>query len=162
MILIGQQPRAHQIDGQPDAGDRDRLVVFDRDRIEETGYRFIPDEERDQQQDERACEGGQFAELAGAEREPRVGGVAARKAIGQRGDRERGDVGRHVDAVGHHGHRAEQGSAGDFRDHGGRRERDHEPGAPLVTVMLLAEEDMGVMPAIERVRVHGRPPFGLV
>jgi hypothetical protein len=51
-------------------------------------------------------------------------------------------MGRHVPAVGQQRHRAEDRAAGDLGHHHGRGQADDHPGAPLVAVMRLAQEDV--------------------
>ena len=72
---IPQQPGTQQIDCQSEHGDQQRLVEPDRDRSEQADRALVPDQDRDQGQDDGAREGGKLAELAGPEREPRVVGV---------------------------------------------------------------------------------------
>ncbi len=86
---------------------------------------------------EKAAE---LAELAGAERKPRVGGMAAGEQISKPGDRQRRDMGRHVPAVGDERDRAEQRAADDLGHHHDRRQRDHAPGAPLMRAVMLRRE----------------------
>jgi hypothetical protein len=64
-------------------------------------------------------------------------------------------MGRHVPAVGHHRHRAEERAADDLRHHHRDGQRDHKPGAPFVAVVLGAEEHVRVLPGLDRMGVHG-------
>ena len=155
MILVEQQPGAHQIDRQAYHRQRDRFAEMDDDRRIEPRQRLVADRRRDQSEDHGAAKRRQFAHLAGAESEARIVRVAAREAVGERRDRERAGMGRHVPAVGHHRHRAEDGAADDLRHHHGGGERDHEPGAPFVPVVLGAQEHVGVLPGLDRMGVHG-------
>jgi hypothetical protein len=52
-------------------------------------------------------------------------------------------------AIGQQRHRSEHCSSGDLTDHHRYRQRDHKPGAALVAVVALAEEDVIVGPLIE-------------
>ena len=103
-----EQERADDIDDQSQHGDRDRLVEADRYRRDEARDRFVTDQHRNHQKYDGAGEAGEVAELAGAEGEARILGVAPRIAIGQRGEQERAGMGRHVQAVGDERDRAEQ------------------------------------------------------
>src|SRR6185437_446019 len=53
-------------------------------------------------------------------------------------------------------------TADNLRHHRRRSQRDHEPGAPFVAVMLGAEEDMVVLPGFDRMRVHRAPVLDAV
>src|SRR5258708_8726431 len=64
---------------------------------------------------------------------------------------------RHVQPVRNQRHRAEQQPTGDLADHHRRGERDHRPGLPLVAAMRGADEDMRMLPVLDRLRMHGFP-----
>ena len=156
VVTVEQQPGARQVNQQPDRCQCDRLAEMDGDRRIKPRQRLVADRRRDQRQDHGAAERRQFAHLAGAEGEARVVRMAAREAVGERRDGERAGVRRHVPAVGHHRHRAEQGAADDLRHHHRRGKRDHEPGAPLVAVVLGPQENVAVLPGLDRMGVHRR------
>ncbi len=137
-----EQERAHDIDDQSKRGDRDRLVEADRHRRNEARDRLVTDQERNHQKHDGAGEAGEVAELAGAEGEARVVGVAPRIAVGQRREQERAGMGRHVQAVGHERDRAEQQAADDFGHHHDGAKHDHRPGSALVLVVAFAQENV--------------------
>src|SRR6266516_931475 len=83
-----EQEHAGDIDDQAEPGDGDRLVEADRNGPDKPRKRLVTDEERDHGKYDGAGETGEIAELAGAEAEAVVGGVAARVAIGQRGEEQ--------------------------------------------------------------------------
>ena len=68
VVIVAQEEGAHQIDREAQKRDRDRLVERDRDRVEQPGDRLVGDQQRDHREHDRAGEGGEVAELAGAER----------------------------------------------------------------------------------------------
>jgi len=160
MLVVGQQPGAGEVHREAHARDRDRLIELDRHRVEEPHDRLVGDQDRDQCQDDGARKGCQLAKLAGAERESRVIGVAAGETVGKRRDHQCGDVGRHMRAVGDDRHRTEQAAADKLDHHGGGGQCHHQPGAPLVVGVFLAEEDVAVAPTIERMGMHGEAPRG--
>jgi hypothetical protein len=43
--------------------------------------------------------------------------------------------------------------------HHGGRQADHEPGAPFIALMSAAQEDVIVLPTVERVAVHAGSYF---
>ena len=100
IVAIAQQPRADEVDTKAQRRDRYRLAIRNRNRMNQPGYAFIENLNRDQAQDNRAGKGGKVAELAGAEGETRIARVLARKQIGSGGDPQRGRVGCHVPAIG--------------------------------------------------------------
>jgi hypothetical protein len=144
MTAAAEQEHAGDIDDQSEHGDRDRLVEADRHRCKQARDRLVTDEDRDHRQHDGAGEAGEVAELAGAEGEARVVGMAPRIAVGERREQERAGMGRHVQAVGDQRDRAEQQAADDLGDHHDGAQHDHRPGAALVLVMAFAEEDVAV------------------
>ena len=101
MIMAGaQHPGAEQIDQKPHRGDGGRLGIVDGHGLEQPRRRFVADHQGDQGQHDGAGKAREIAQLAGAEGEARVAGVAAREAVGEGGDGERPGMGRHVPAVG--------------------------------------------------------------
>ena len=143
---IPQQPGTEQIDCQAEHGDQERLVESYRNRGEQAHRALVPDQERDQGQDDGAREGGKLAELAGPEREPRVVGMRAREPVGERRDCQRGRVRGHVPAVGGECHRAVERAGDDLGDHRDRGERHHQPGPPFVPAVRSAEKHVAVLP----------------
>ncbi|GAA0006590.1 hypothetical protein BRDID11002_65960 [Bradyrhizobium diazoefficiens] len=154
IVAAAQQPRAGEVDAKTERRHRDRLAIDDRHRREEPQHALIGDLDRDQPEDDRAGEGGEIAELAGAEGEMRIAQVPAREAVGERGNAERGCVRAHVPAVGEQRHRAEQRAGDDLADHHDQRQDHHEPGAPLVLVVLLAQESVVMGPLLDGMGMH--------
>ena len=144
MPAAAQQQHAGDIDQQSQHGDRDRLVEADRNRRDEARDGLVTDEQRDHGEHDRAGESREIAELAGSEREPRVVRVPAGVAIGQRGEQERAGMGGHVHAVRDERNRAEQYPAGDLAHHHETAEPNHQPGPPLVLLVALAQEGVGM------------------
>ena len=87
-------------------------------------------------------------------------GVPAGEQIGEPGDCQRGDVRRHVPAVGDERERAEQRAAGNLDDHHQRRQRHHAPGAPLVLAVMRAEKGVLVRPRSDGMRMHRHLGYG--
>src|SRR6185437_13266347 len=52
-------------------------------------------------------------------------------------------------------------TADNLRHHRRRSQRDHEPGAPFVAIMLGAKEDMAVLPGLDGMSVHETPVLGM-
>lgn len=101
-----------------------------------------------------AGEGREVPELARAEGEARVPGVAPRVAVGQRGDGERGRVRGHVPAVRHEREGAERRASADLGRHHNQRKPDDEPDAALALGVARTEEDVIVGPGVEGPVVH--------
>ena len=137
---------------------RTGLAESDRHRVHQAHGGFEQDHQRDQREHDGARKARELADLARAEGKPRVGGVAPREPIGERRNRQRRNVRRHVHAIGHHRHRAENRASDGLDDHHGGGERHHQPGAPFVPVVLLAQKEVRMMPLLDRVRVHGLVP----
>src|SRR5262249_3666812 len=156
IVAVTEQPRAEEVDGEPEAGHRYRLAIDDRNRRDQPQHALIGDLDRDDSEDQRTGEGGEIAELAGAEGEADIAGMAPREHVGGAGNSECCRVGAHVPAVGEQRHRAEDRARRDLGDHHDDGERYHEPGAALVARMLLAEEDVTMGPMIEGMGVHQR------
>ena len=72
IVLVAQQIGAEQIDAEADDRDRDRLIEGDGHRRDQTLDALVADQERDHGERDGAGEGGEVAELAGAEGEARV------------------------------------------------------------------------------------------
>ena len=145
MVVVTQQPGADQIHGQADGGDQDRLRKVDRHRTGEPQKAFPADQQRDQRQHHGAGEAGEVAELAGTEGEARVARLLAGIEIGQRADQHRRRMRRHVPAVRYQRHRAVGGAGDDLDHHHRSRQRDHEPGAARIAVVIVAEIDVLVV-----------------
>ena len=154
IMAVAQQPRAGEVDAEAEGGDRDGLAIDDRHRREQPQHALIGDLDRDQAQDDRAGEGGEVAELARAEGEMRIPQVPARETVGESSNAKRGRMRAHVPAVGKQRHRAEQRAGDDLADHHDQRQDDHEPGAPLVLVVLLAQKDVVMGPLLDRMGMH--------
>ncbi len=73
---IAQQPGGDQIDEEADDGDENGLREVDRHRRIEPHQAFPADQQRHQRQKHGAGEAGEITELAGAEGEARVVGLA--------------------------------------------------------------------------------------
>ena len=144
MMAAGQQPGAGDIDHETKDRNRDGLVEADGNRVEQARYGFIADQERNHRQNDGAGIPGEIAELAGAERETAIAGIFAGIGIGERGEQQRAGMRRHVQAVGNQRKRAEQGPADDFGNHHDGAEDDHRPGAPLGSVVILAQKQVVV------------------
>ena len=103
-----QQPRARDVDGEAENSDRDRLgEVRSASARTVAPIDFVADQQRDHRQHDGAGEAREIAELAGAEGEARIVGVAARVGVGERRQQQRAGVGAHVQAVGDQRDRAE-------------------------------------------------------
>ena len=155
VLGIEEQPGAQKVHAEADDRHDDRLLEADGDRREQADDRLVADQERDQRQDQGARKSSKVAELAGAVREAGIVGVAAGEVVGQGRDAEGGRVGRHVPPVGHERHRPEDRAGDDLGHHHDRRQTDDDPGAPRVAVMTHAEEDMLMLPSLDRLLVHG-------
>ncbi len=64
-------------------------------------------------------------------------------------------MGRHVQAVGDQGHRAERQPPADLGRHHGRAQADHQPGLARVSVVVLAQEHVVVAQLVDEVGLHG-------
>jgi len=80
--------------------------------------------------------------------------MVTRQRIGEGGDQQRARMGRHVEAVSDERHRAEKATTDDLAHHHGGGEADHHPGLALVLRVLGAEEDVAMLPALERLLMH--------
>src|SRR5262245_55764723 len=77
VVIVAQQKGAHQVDDETQECNRNGLVEGDLDRLEEALDRFVGDQQGHHREHDRAREGGQVAELAGAEGETLVMRIAA-------------------------------------------------------------------------------------
>ncbi len=152
--VLMQQPGADEVDGEAERGQGDRLVEGDRHRMEQPVDALVTDQQCDHRQHDRAGKGGEIAELAGAERETIVAGVAPGIGIGERGDDQRPGMGRHVQPVGDQRHRAPQPAADDLGRHHRAAQPDDSPAAPLVALVMLAQKDVLVAPGLDQFGVH--------
>ena len=84
MTTAAQQPRAHNVDRQPEAGDRDGFGEVYRDWLEQAGDRFITYQDGNHRQHDGARKTRQVAEFACAETEPRIARVPSGIAVGKR------------------------------------------------------------------------------
>ena len=158
MLLVEQQPGAREGDREADAGNQDRFVERDRYRVHEAGKQFHADEQRNEGQYNGAGEPGQLADLASAIGKAWIAGVSPCIAIGEHGDRERRDMGRHVPAVGGQRHRSESRAGDDFGHHHDPGENHYQAGPVLVTVMFIAKKIVGVLPRVDGMTMHFASP----
>jgi hypothetical protein len=86
VMPAGQQPGAGDIDRETKHRNRNRLIEADGNRIEQAGYRFIADQQRNHRQNDGAGISCQIAELAGTERETAIAGIFAGIGISERGE----------------------------------------------------------------------------
>src|SRR5258708_39649841 len=82
MLAAAQEPCARDIYRQAETGDRDRLGKMNGYGSENAADGFIPDQQRDHGEHDRAREAGEVAELAGAECKGWIVGVFAGVSIG--------------------------------------------------------------------------------
>ena len=80
IVFAAQQEGAEQIDAEAGTRDHDRLIEGDRHRRDQALDAFVADQQRDHGERDGAGEGGEVAELAGAEGEPRIVGSVLRQA----------------------------------------------------------------------------------
>jgi hypothetical protein len=161
MSAAAQQPRAGDVDGQAQTGNRNRLSEVDRHRRKETGDRFVADQQRDHGEDDGACETGKVAKLARAERETLIIGKLARVGVGKRREQQRARMCAHMQAVRDERDRAEHQAADNFRDHHRPAEPDDGPRLALAFFVSFAEEHMAMREcrrAAVRI-VHGKSHF---
>ena len=107
MMAAGQQPGARDIDQEAEDRNRDRFVEADGNGIEQARNGFVADQQGDHRQDDGAAVSREIAELAGAEREIAIVRIFAGVGVSQRRQQQRTGMGRHVQAVGDQGQRAE-------------------------------------------------------
>jgi hypothetical protein len=96
---LAQQHGAAERPQEAGHGDRDCFAMGDRSGSQDTTYAFDANRQRDRQQREHAGEGGEFAELSGAEGEARTVRAAVRVKIREGRDAERRGVRAHVPCV---------------------------------------------------------------
>ena len=92
-VVVLEQPSADEVHQEADHGDEDRLVEADRDRTAQADKAFPTDQQCDDSEDGSTTEGGEIAELSGAEGEAGVARVFAGEAIGERRDQKRRGMG---------------------------------------------------------------------
>jgi hypothetical protein len=95
MGAAAQEPCAYDVDGQADAGNRNRLGEVNRDGGQDAGHRFVADQNRDHCQRDGTGETGEIAKFAGTEREVRICGVPPGVGVGKRRQQQRARVGTH-------------------------------------------------------------------
>jgi hypothetical protein len=135
VVAMGvQQGDARQVDHQADHRDRQRPGVVDRVRRGQPGDRLADRRHRHQGEGDRAGEAGQGPDLAGAKGQGVVIGVAAGGRVGEGGQAQGGDVGRHVPAVGEERHRAGRVADHDLDHHGRRGQPDDQAQAALLAL----------------------------
>jgi hypothetical protein len=144
VAAAAEQPDAGHVHGETETGDGNRRAKMDRHRVEEAHDGLVADQQRDHGQHDGAAEAGEIAELAGAEGEAGVMGVAAGEAISEGGQQQCTGMGAHMQPVGDQGDGPEQEAADDFCQHHAGAEGDHPPGTALGLIMVLAEEHMRV------------------
>ena len=144
MMLASQQPGREEVHREADDGDCDGLGEVDGDRGAEAQEAFPADQQCDQCQDNRTREAGEVPQLSRAEGEARIPRMPAGVEIGQGRDQHGGRMGGHVPPVRDQGHGAVDMAGYDLDHHHGRGQGDDEPGAPLVTLVPVAEKDMAV------------------
>jgi hypothetical protein len=98
-VVIAQQPGTDYVDDESERGHRNRLAIGNLHRMEQPDRALIGNLNSDHDQDDRAGEGGEVTELAGAEGEIRITGLPTGEQIGKRCDSESGGVCRHVPAI---------------------------------------------------------------
>jgi hypothetical protein len=149
IMTAAQHEGAGEIDAEAERRNRNRLPVDDGLRRDQPQDTFVGDLNSDQPENDGTGKGREIPELAGAEGEMSVAEMASREAIGKRRNPERGRMRPHMPAIGEQGHRPEQRAGHDLGHHHDQGQDDHDPGAPLVLVMLLAKERVIVRPLVE-------------
>src|SRR5512139_798540 len=153
MVMAGfpavEENRGDDIHRQADNGDDDRFVVAYQLRRRESLHALPGNQYRHGGQDDRTAEGGQVAQLAGPEREARMGPVFSRKGISCCGDGEGSDMGGHVHSVGEQSHRSEQLPGDDLGNHDEERQADRDADAARIATMVGAEEVMVMAPVVD-------------
>ena len=145
MVVIGtshQQQRAHDVDQEAQYRNQRGIAEIDAHRVDQSGDGFARDTERENAEDQRRCEAGQVANLAGAETEFGIIAVFFGIAIGGRRKAESTGMGRHVEAIGEKGHRAGDVTGNDFGDHHHGRKTDYPERSLGVSIMGCAQEDV--------------------
>ena len=160
VMVVVQHHRTDDIHAKAENRDDHRLEILDRNRLIDPHHRFEADADRDHAENERAREAREIAELARAEREVAVLGVAARHPIGPCREPERADMRRHVHAVGQERHRAEGEPGDDLHHHERRGEIDDEARSRFGAAMALAEIDVIVGPGVVVAVVHDGENIG--
>ena len=114
-----EQAQGHQVDQQPQQGDRQHRPPQHRHRFLEAPDRLEHDPAGDAEQDQSVDERRQDLEAMVAVAAARVGGPR-RQAEGDPGQAERGTVGQHVAGIGQQRQGARQPAARRFDQHDGR------------------------------------------
>jgi hypothetical protein len=140
MLAAAEQPRAGDVHGKAEAGDRDRLGEADRHRRENARDRLVADQERDHREDDGAGEPGKVAKFAGAERKTPIVGMPAGIAVGECREQQRPRMRAHMQPVRHQRDRPEQPAADNLGDHHRAAERNHRPCLALALFVSDAEK----------------------
>ncbi len=139
MMVVRQQQRARQIDGQPQPRHPQRLAIGNRAGRQQPVDRFDRNADREHAEQQGAGKARQIADFAGPEHEARIGGMAARIAIGERRQPERADMGSHVDAIGQQRHRPGRQPRCNLDQHRDRGQRDHPQRPAFMGVMASTQ-----------------------
>ena len=160
VVAGAQQPRARDIDGQPQAGDGNGLGEMNGHGREQARNRLITDQHRNHCEHDRAGKAGKIAQLPGPKRETAVVRMPARETVGEGGQQQGARVRAHMQAVGNQGNRSEQQAAGDFGRHHRAAYRDDRPSLAFAAHVIRAQEDVAVPVGARRaaVGVHCNPP----
>ena len=153
MSAAGQQPGRRDVHDETEAGDGDGFREPDRHRRQEARDRLVANQDSDHREDDRRREPGEVAQLPGPEGEPRVVGMPARVAVGNRRQQHGPGMRTHMQAVRDQGDGAKQCAADDLQHHHGAAQDDDRPGAALRMLVPLAQEDVAVDG--REVRHHG-------
>ncbi len=146
---------ARSVDEQPGCGHEQGLIEDDLHRVQEPVAALPRHQQGEQGQQQRPGEPSQGVDLAGAEGEPLVAGVAPRVDVGQRGDPEGGGVRSHVQAVGEQSHGPVDDAGNDLDDHHRSGDRNDDQGLRLARPSKVLSEGVRVLPTLELLLVHG-------
>ena len=148
MIAVLQQPGTGQIHRQPQHGRADRLVVTDRQRMQEALDRMPQHQHRHRHQQQGTGIAPQNLDLPGTKGEAPVMAVARRHPVGKHRQPQRQRVRTHVPSIRQQRHRVEQPAPHDLRQHHHQRQPHHPARAALCHRIALPEH-LG-MPAVPR------------
>jgi hypothetical protein len=144
MTAAAQEPRAGHIDGEANAGNRNRLGEMDRYGCENAGDGLIADQERDHGEYDGAGEPGEIPKLAGAKCEVGIFRMSASVGIGESREEKGTGVGAHMQPIRYQRNRSEQQSAYNLRAHHRAAEPNHSPSLALALLVPFAQEAMRV------------------
>lgn len=139
MTTTLEHQRAHQVHGQSQHRDRNRLRIRYVTRIDQPLHRLDCDQNRHDAQRDRTGEPGEVTDLAGAERKARIAGVRAGIAVSKCRNTQRRGMRAHVPTVGDQSQRAVVVAAGNLADHHHEREHHHPARATFVPVVVFAQ-----------------------